>query len=232
DGVAKDANKVKDAYLNIGKAITTETPRIKDTLEIAKASIEATGAGIEESNKKAGDSQKELTKVTVTEVDKATKKQKELKKAVKDTGSALEEAGDSAAGANDQLASGGTIAQAMAGHWQGLKNEMAALSPAALEAYEGINQVGEADVRTLTNDVDALKQNLEQASEELQEMGFMFQGTDATGLGEWMYNTKKASLEVKETFLEQKIAFEELMQAYQNGEITAEAFAGSARKAA
>ncbi|WP_196221089.1 hypothetical protein, partial [Sansalvadorimonas verongulae] len=93
-----------------------------------------------------------LTKVTVTEVDKAAKKQKELKKAVKDTGSALEEAGDSAAGANDQLASGGTIAQAMAGHWQGLKNEMAALSPAALEAYEGINQVGEADVRTLTND--------------------------------------------------------------------------------
>ena len=173
-----------------------------------------------------------MTKVTTTEVDKTTEKQKALKKAVKDTGNAFGEAGDTAGGANDQLASGGSIAQAMASHWQGLKNEMAGLSPAALEAYENINQVGEADVRTLTDDVEALKQNLEQASEELQEMGFMFQGTDATGLGRWMYDTKKASLEVKETFLEQKIAFEELMQAYESGELTAESFAGKARKAA
>ena len=232
NGVVKDADKIKQSYLKIGEVITTETPKVKDTLEIAKASIEATGAGIEESNKKAGDSQKELTKVTTTEVEKTKEKYKSLKKEVKETGDAFGEAGENAGAANDKLASSGSIAQAMASHWQGLKNEMAELSPAALEAYESINQVGEADVRTLTDDVDALKENLEQASEELQEMGFMFQGTDTTGLGRWMYDTKKASLEVKETFLEQKIAFEELMQAYEGGELTAEAFAGKARKAA
>ena len=230
--MVNDADKIKQSYLKIGEVITTETPKVKDTLEIAKASIEATGAGIKESNKKAGNSQKELTKVTTTEVSKAKESYQSLKKEVKDTGTAISEAGETTEQANAQMSDGGSIAQAMANHWNGLKNEMATLSPAALEAYEGINQVGEADVRTLTNDVDALKKNLEQASEELQEMGFMFQGTDATGLGRWMYDTKKASLEVKETFLEQKIAFEELMQAYESGELTAESFAGKARKAA
>ena len=232
NSVASDANKIRNNYEGIIETVTTETPKIADTLKLAQASIAATGAGIEEANSQSAESQKQLTKTTTEEVDKTKAKQKELEKAVKDTSEALDDTGDSAGQANVQLSSGGSIVQAMASHWRGLKNEVAALSPAALEAYESVNQVTDADVRTLTNDVDSLRQNLEQASEELEAMGFMFQGTDATGLGQWMYNTRKSALQVKEAFLEQKLAFEELMQEYEAGTLTTETFAAQARKAA
>uniref|UniRef100_UPI00248ECC97 hypothetical protein n=1 Tax=Parendozoicomonas sp. Alg238-R29 TaxID=2993446 RepID=UPI00248ECC97 len=232
EGVANDANTIKKSYTTIGQAITTETPKIADTLKMAKASIEATGAGIEEANKKSGESQQQLTQTTVEEVDKTREKQKELKESVKQTGEELLKARDAAEDTNERLSSGGSIAQEMANHWTALKNEMAALSPAALEAYEGINQVAEADVRTLTDNVEALEHNLAQTTEQISEMGHAFQGTDTTGFGKWMYDTRKSSLQVKEAFLEQKIAFEELMRSYENGEITVESFAGKAKKAA
>ena len=232
DGVVEDANKVRTSYKNIGQAITTETPKIADTLKLAKASIEETGAGIEEANQKAGESQQQLTEVTSAEIDKVQEKHQELNVAVKETAKTTTEAGEATEQANQKMSSGGSIAQAMAEHWASLKDEMVALSPAALEAYEKINQVTEADVRTLSDDVEALKHNLSQTTEELTDMGDRFIGLDVTGLGEWMYDTRKASLQVKESFLEQKIAFEELMDTYENGEISAESFASSARKAA
>ena len=167
DGVVEDANKVRTSYKNIGQAITTETPKIADTLKLAKASIEETGAGIEEANQKAGESQQQLTEVTTTEIDKVQEKHHELNVAVKETAKATTEAGEATEQANQKMSSGGSIAQAMAEHWASLKDEMVALSPAALEAYEKINQVTEADVRTLSDDVEALKHNLSQTTEEL-----------------------------------------------------------------
>ncbi len=62
-------------------------------------------------------------------------------------------------------------------------------------------------------------------------MGQAFHGFDATGLSEWMYDTRKTSLQVKESYLEQKIAFEDLMRSYEDGSISAEQFASAARKA-
>ncbi len=231
-GAIEDAGDIRDAYTSIGDTIASQTPQIAETLQRARASIKTTAEEIVEANQTSADSQNKLAQSTTAAVEETKAKQDELKESVKQTGEAFKSTGDNSEQVNQQLSSGGSIAQAMANHWQSLKNEIAALSPAALAAYESINQVGEADIRTLSDDMDSLRHTLDQTSTEISSMGDQFIGLDTTGLGEWMYNTKKASLEVKHAFLEEKIAFEELMDAYENGGLSAEAFAAKARTAA
>ncbi len=76
-----------------------------------------------------------------------------------------------------------------------------------------------------------MRHSLEQTNEELDAMGQAFHGFDATGLSEWMYDTRKTSLQVKESYLEQKITFEDLMRSYEDGGLSAEQFASAARQA-
>ncbi len=124
-----------------------------------------------------------------------------------------------------------TIAQAMADHMNALKGELAGMSGAALAAFEGLNDITEADRRTVTDDIEAMRHSLEQTNEELDAMRQAFHGFDATGLSEWMYDTRKTSLQAKESYLEQKIAFEDLMHSYEDGGLSAEQFANAARQA-
>ncbi len=105
------------------------------------------------------------------------------------------------------------------------------MSGAALAAFEGLNDISQTDPRTVTDDFESMRHSLEQTNEELDAMGQAFHGFDETGPSEWMYDTKKTSLQVKESYLEQKIAFEDLMRSYKDGSISAEQFASAARKA-
>ncbi len=127
------------------------------------------------------------------------------------------------------MAGGTTIDQAVADHMGGLKDELAGMSGAALAAFENLNGISQADPRTVTDDIQSMRHSMEQTNEEFDAMGQAFHGFDATGLSEWMYHTRKTSLQVKESYLEQKIAFEKLMDAYENGNLSAEQFASSAR---
>ena len=229
-GVSDDAQTIRVAYSEIGRTLTTETPKVTDALALARASLESMGAGIEEANQKAADSQRALTQTTTEEVEKTKARQEELVQAVKKTGTAFEEVGDSAEQSQQQVAGSGSMAQAMATHWHALKDEMAALSPAALAAYEDLNGVG-ANMRTVTDDVEALRQELSQTRKSLGAMGLFPSGFDATGIGRWLHDTKRSSLLVKEAFLEQKLALETLMGAYDQGSLTAADFAAQAQAA-
>ncbi len=114
----------------------------------------------------------------------------------------------------------------------GIKRELKNISYLRLHVLkEGLNDISQDDPRTVTDDIESMRHSLEQTNEELDAMGQAFHGFDATGLSEWMYDTRKTSLQVKESYLEQKIAFEDLMRSYEDGSISAEQFAGSARTA-
>ena len=231
ESMAKDAHKVRESYKAIGKAITTETPKIADTLKQVKAEAESSGEVIVTANKKVEKSQ---TKMGIKFADTAKdikKSQKEVKEEVKDLGPAFDEAGEASENANEKMAGGMTIAQAMADHMGALKSELAGMSGAALAAFEGLNDISQADPRTVTDDIESMRHSLEQTNEELDAMGQAFHGFDATGLSEWMYDTKKTSLQVKESYLEQKIAFEDLIRSYEDGGLSAEQFASAARTA-
>ncbi|MCL6270724.1 tape measure protein [Sansalvadorimonas sp. 2012CJ34-2] len=232
DSVVKDAEKIRSNYETIGEALTRETPKVADALAQAKASIEATGAGIEESNKKVEASQNSLKKNTEQATDEAKKKYAALKEEASGVADALSGIEDAGEAGSEGLSRASDISQAMANHMGALKSELAGMSASALAAFENLNQVTEADTRTLESDIESLRHTLEQTVAQIQEMGQGFRGLDTSGLGEWMYNTKKTSLEVKESFLEQKLAFEELMQAWENGELTAESFSRQAADAA
>ena len=208
-----------------------DSNKIADTLKQVKAEAEDSGEVIVTANKKVEKSQ---TKMGIKFADTAKdikKSQKEVKEEVKDLGPAFDEAGEASENANEKMAGGMTIAQAMADHMGALKSELAGMSGAALAAFEGLNDISQADPRTITDDIESMRHSLEQTNEELDAMGQAFHGFDATGLSEWMYDTRKTSLQVKESYLEQKIAFEDLMRSYEDGSISAEQFAGSARTA-
>ena len=231
ESMAKDAHKVRDSYKAIGKAITTETPKIADTLKQVKVEAEDSSEVIVTANTEVEKSQAKLGQKVTTVAEEITKAEKEVKDEVRELGPAFEEAGEASETANKKMAGGTTIAQAMADHMGGLKDELAGMSGAALAAFENLNDISQADPRTVTDDIESMRHSLEQTNEELDAMGQAFHGFDATGLSEWMYDTKKTSLQVKESYLEQKIAFEELMDAYESGNVSAEQFASSARSA-
>ena len=232
DSVVKDAEKIRSNYESIGNALTRETPKVADALAQAKASIEATGAGIEESNKKVEASQNSLKQNTEKTTDEAKKKYAQLKQEAQGVNQSLHDVGETSIASADRMGQASDISQAMASHMGDLKDELSGMSAAALSAFESLNQITESDTRTLESDMESLRHTLEQTVAQIQEMGQGFRGLDTSGLGEWMYNTKKTSLEVKESFLEQKLAFEQLMQAWENGELTARAFSAQAAEAA
>ncbi len=114
----------------------------------------------------------------------------------------------------------------------GIKRELKNISYLRLHVLkEGLNDISQDDPRTVTDDIESMRHSLEQTNEELDAMGQAFHGFDATGLSEWMYDTRKTSLQVKESYLEQKIAFEDLMRSYEDGGLSAEQFASAARQA-
>ncbi len=231
ESMAKDAHKVRDSYKAIGKAITTETPKIADTLKQVKVEAEDSSEVIVTANTKVEKSQAKLGQKVTTVAEEITKAEKEVKDEVRELEPAFEEAGEASESANKKMAGGATIAQAMADHMGGLKDELAGMSGAALAAFENLNDISQADPRTVTDDIESMRHSLEQTNEELDAMGQAFHGFDATGLSEWMYDTRKTSLQVKESYLEQKIAFEDLMRSYEDGGLSAEQFASAAHTA-
>lgn len=160
--------------------------------------------------------------------------------AVKEQGKALKETAGSAGSAGAAISDVGTAAEE-AGAGLNFFDEilgrartpLAEMSAAALDAFDalqGISKVEPAfDTSSLEKTTESLNKSREAVAMYQQELGAM--GSRASGFGIWAMETLERSERVKESYLSQKFALQQLQRSYEKGAISAKAFAAAAGNA-
>uniref|UniRef100_UPI001586F3A6 hypothetical protein n=1 Tax=Endozoicomonas atrinae TaxID=1333660 RepID=UPI001586F3A6 len=143
--------------------------------------------------------------------------------------------GDSAEQAGAQqaeaLTDASTIAGVMAGHYNTLAEELQGMSGAAHDAFVAMNGVGNVNTEQAISSIAELKSQLEETREELNKLQHSYT-FDVTGISSWMNETAKNAAYVKSQYLEQKIALEELLESYEQGDYIARRFLRQGERAA
>ncbi len=144
-------------------------------------------------------------------------------------GSAAEKSSKKQVAAAKQVTS---VAGAMAAHYSGLSNELNNMSGAAQSAFEKMQGMDQLDTSESQGQVANLKNELKETGDELSRLNTTAGTFDPTGIDKWMNKTAKDAAYVKKQYLEQKIALEELLDGYERGSISAEAFISRGQSAA
>lgn len=107
---------------------------------------------------------------------------------------------------------------------------LAELSAAALDAFDALQGINKADTGIDTSSLDKTSESLQKAKDRALELqgALDLEGSRASGFGRWMMETFVRSEQVKVSYLEQKRALQSLMQSYESGSMSTEAFARSA----
>lgn len=205
-----------------------------------------TAAQYNEEVKKASDQQKELKKA-VTEGKKAQDDKNDSdKEAIKTSedlrresgkrmeaerqasGEAMElnrQAGDEAKrdmGAMEDFF-GGVMSRA--------REPLAAMSAAALEAFDKLQGISTVDLSLDTGSLEETTASLEKATAALGQMQAAANTVGMSGLGTWMTTTAVRSQRIQVQFLEQKAALQKLTEGYEAGSIGIQDFVEDAEQA-
>ena len=111
------------------------------------------------------------------------------------------------------------------------REPLAALSAAALAAYDKLRGVTTVDLTMDTSGLDTTIKSLERAREELGKLQAQANTVGMSGFGRWMTQSQVQSQQVQVQYLAQKASLQRLMEGYEDGSITLESFvrrAGSA----
>lgn len=114
------------------------------------------------------------------------------------------------------------------------REPLAAMSAAALEAFDRLNDISTANVAVDTSSLKATTESLERASRALADMQAAANTVGMSPLGRWMTQTQLQSQKLQIEYLGQKRQLQSLMDGYADGSMTLEQFvrrAGSARSA-
>lgn len=113
----------------------------------------------------------------------------------------------------------------------GARQPLAALSEAALDAFDKLQGITTVDLQLDTSSLDATTRSLKQASDALGAMEKAADSVGMSGLGEWQTQTMVRSQRLQVQFLEQKKALQELMSAYETGGLSTQSFIADAEAA-
>ncbi len=125
----------------------------------------------------------------------------------------------------------GSVAATLANYYTRLTDELGQMSNAAVQAFESVQGVDQSTTGNAQDDIASLKDQLEAAQAEAQRLSETI-SADPTGIDSWLTKTGANAAYIKAQFLEQKIAFTELMEAYEQGQITMEGFISQGKTAA
>ncbi|MGI2027796.1 tape measure protein [Endozoicomonas acroporae] len=173
-----------------------------------------------------------------TEATEASRqKLKELKEQADTTKKALTEVGGTSEESGEQqtaaLQDATSIAGVMAGHYNAITAELKGMSSAAHDAFVAIQKGGgSVDTSAARGSIEELKNELKATSAEISSLQRSQYQFDVTGIHSWLNETASNAAHVKKQFLEQKIALEDLMASYENGELSARRFAREGEHAA
>ncbi len=104
------------------------------------------------------------------------------------------------------------------------REPVAALSRAALEAFDRLRGISSAAPSIDTSSLDATRTSLESVSKALGDVRAALAMPMQSSLARWMAETQQASLQTQQAFLSQKASLQSLMQSYERGSITAQQF--------
>lgn len=117
---------------------------------------------------------------------------------------------------------------AMEGFFSGVlsraREPLAAMSEAALAAYDRLRGLSSVDMSIDTSSLDATQQSLQKVRRAYAEVETALSRPMTSSLGRWALETQQASLQTQQAFLAQKAAVQELTAAYERGDVVAAQF--------
>ncbi|MCY1296151.1 hypothetical protein D9M70_455250 [compost metagenome] len=111
------------------------------------------------------------------------------------------------------------------------REPLAAMSEAALEAYDRLRGLSTVDVSLDTSSLETTTASLEKATRALGDLQAASRTLGMSGFGRWMTDTLVQSQQIQVEFLKQKRALQELLEGYEAGGGDLELFAARARSA-
>lgn len=121
----------------------------------------------------------------------------------------------------------------MAGHYNAITAELQGMSAAAHDSFIAMQQgVGSVNTDKATGSIAELQTELAETRQRISDLQSAANSFDPTGIGRWFNETSIDAAYIKQQFLEQKIALEELIQSYEQGDISAASFARQGKDAA
>lgn len=205
-----------------------------------------TAAQYNEELKKASDQQKELKKA-VTDGKKAQDdKNKTDQEAIvtseqlrRESGKRMEEerkAGDQAMqdrrnGAEDAKRDMADMEGFFGGVLTRAREPLAAMSAAALEAFDKLSGISTVDLSLDTGSLEETTASLQKATTALGQMQAAANTVGMSSLGTWMTDTAVRSQQLQVQFLKQKASLQGLLEGYENGSIKLQDFVGDAQSA-
>ncbi len=225
----EQTGKTAEQAAETTKAAFTDAADAINQINAAETRIElaSLGVALAEAFSVGTLSQEEFTQA----LEASRQKLAQLKKEAEGTSQSIDkvtEAGEKQTAALEDTAS---IAGVMAGHYNTLTAELQGMSGAAHDAFVAMNGVNNINTEQAVSGVSELKSQLEETREELNKLQNSY-SFDVTGISRWMNETAKNAAYVKSQYLQQKIALEELIESYEQGDTAAKSFVRQAEQAA
>ncbi|NNT92297.1 phage tail length tape measure family protein [Stutzerimonas nitrititolerans] len=242
-----DLSKVQAAISNAKTDV--DINNIRTALKKLYGDGQITAAQYNEELKKAADRQRELKGAIDDGAAAQAKKNAADKEAIKtsadlrvESGKRMEaerRAGDQAMqdrrrGSEEAQRDMGAMEDFFGGVMTRAREPLAAMSDAALEAFDRLNGLSTANIEMDTSSLDATTSSLRRATEALDEMQAAANTVGMSSIGKWMTQTALQSQQLQIQFLGQKARLQSLMEGYEDGSITVQQFvrrASSARHA-
>lgn len=211
-----DINKLAAAIRKMyadGKLTADEYKQAMEALEKQKAEL-----------KKATDEQSKSEKGLAGSIDLVTKALEE--KAAKER--AAQQAADDAAAkrAQDVAAWGGYFDSVMTA----AREPLAALSEQALAAFDSIRGITTADMSIDTSGIEATRASMERLRESMAATQMELADNLRHPLAKWASEQIQLSQQIRQDYLQQKLALQELMDRYERGTITLQGFRNEASR--
>lgn len=111
------------------------------------------------------------------------------------------------------------------------REPLAAMSAAALAAYDRLRGVSSVSVGIDTSGLEATRASLRGVIEELEGVKAAQATVALSGFSKWQLQTSRASLETQQAYLGQKARLQSLMEGYQSGEMSLKSFISAAKGA-
>ncbi|MCM2317877.1 MAG: tape measure protein [Pseudomonas sp.] len=111
------------------------------------------------------------------------------------------------------------------------REPLAAMSDAALEAFDRLSGISTVNLELDTSSLEATSDSLQRATEALREMQEMAGTATLSGFSKWMAATQLQSQQIQVQFLGQKQSLQQLMEGYESGSGSLEAFVREAKAA-
>lgn len=205
-----------------------------------------TAAQYNEEVKKASEQQKELKKAVTDSKKAQDDKNDSDKEAIvtseqlrRESGERMEaerRAGDQAMqdrrnGAEEAQRDMGAMEDFFGGVMTRAREPLAAMSAAALEAFDKLSGISTVDLSLDTGSLEETTASLEKATTALGQMQAAANTVGMSGLGAWMTTTAVRSQRIQVQFLEQKAALQKLTEGYEAGSIGIQDFVEDAEQA-